>query len=217
VWLARIRDTREVTRSASSMPPGRSDPELVDACRRGDSRAWHELVRRYRRLVYGVPRIFGLQPADADEVFQQTFVSLLRSLPRLRDPERLEAWLVTTAKRNSLRLVRGTRRRNGLAVDLGRVEGEFTAPDPARELEEHRQGERLMRAVEALGEPCRGLIAALFADPPRPYRDVAATLGLAIGSLGPMRARCLDRLRTELRRGRQEADGIVRRAEEGRR
>src|SRR5438034_1097350 len=95
----------------SSALAQRSDAELVEACAQRDARAWRELVHRYRRLVYGIPLSLGLQPADADEVFQQTFAELVRSLPRLRDGSRIEAWLVTTSRRAALRLKRDQRRR----------------------------------------------------------------------------------------------------------
>jgi RNA polymerase sigma factor (sigma-70 family) len=189
--------------------PSRTDRDLVAACRKGEARAWHELVRRYRRLVYGIPRLFGLQPADADEVFQLTFASLHRSLSALKQPERLEAWLVTTAKRNSLQLVRGERRRTAVTISAGREPEQDTVPDPAQELDRHRREDRVRRALEAVGEPCRSLIAALFQDPPPPYREVAGRLGLAIGSLGPMRARCLDRLRTEMAREREGSENFI--------
>src|ERR1051326_6147535 len=93
---------------AETPQPG--DAELVAACARGDARSWRVLVNRYRRLVYGIPRALGLQPADAEEVFQHTFAELVRALPHLRDGNRLAGWLATTAQRGSLRVRRGDRR-----------------------------------------------------------------------------------------------------------
>jgi RNA polymerase sigma factor (sigma-70 family) len=186
-------------------PSGRTDysraPDdlLVEACRRGEHLAWRELVNRYRRLVYGISRAVGLQPADADEVFQHTFAELVRHLPRLREPSRLEPWLVTTARRASVRLRREERRRRLLA-DRSAVESATVAPSIDSALDRVREGERLRRALESLGEPCHGLLAGLFADPARPYRELARALGLAVGSLGALRARCLERLRRRLRR-----------------
>jgi RNA polymerase sigma factor (sigma-70 family) len=182
-------------------PGGRSDAELVAACRQGDARAWRELVDRYRRLVYGIPRSLGLQPADADEIFQQTFSELVRSLSRIRQADRLEAWLVTTAHRACFRFRRVEHRRARLheAAAL-----EWPAEDPPADaaIERLREGERLRRVVDSLGDPCRGLIIGLFADPVRPYRVLARELGIAIGSIGATRARCLERLRRRISRGR---------------
>lgn len=178
-------------------PGGRSDAELVAACRRGDARAWRELVDRYRRLVYGIPRSLGLQAADADEIFQQTFSELVRSLSRLRHPDRLEAWLVTTAHRACFRLRRVERRRTRLHEAAAREWPAEDAPADAA-IERLRESERLRRLVDSLGDPCRGLILGLFADPSRSYRVLARELGVAIGSIGATRARCLERLRRRI-------------------
>jgi RNA polymerase sigma factor (sigma-70 family) len=191
---------REETRPMPSRrnPETLSDAELIAACARDDARAWRTLVSRYRRLAWGIPRSMGLQPADADEVFQTTFVELMRHLHRIERPERLEAWLVTTARRATLRwLGRERRRREVAAAALDAAQDEAPAVDPLGALEE---AERLRRAVEALGAPCHTLIRGLFADPPRPYRVLARELGLAVGSLGALRARCLERLRRALAR-----------------
>jgi RNA polymerase sigma factor (sigma-70 family) len=177
------------------------DGALVAGCARGDARSWRELVHRYRRLVYGIPRALGLQPADADEVFQHTFAELSRSLPRLRDGSRLAGWLATTAHRESVRVRRGERRRLRLEV-AAMNEGLFLGAPPGADaaIERLYEREHLARALDQLGEPCRRLLLARFTDPPQPYKTLAAELGIAIGSLGPTRARCLASLRTRLQR-----------------
>jgi RNA polymerase sigma factor (sigma-70 family) len=178
-----------------------TDAELIAGCAAGDATAWREIVHRHRRLVYGVPRTMGLQPADADEVFQRTFVELLRALPNLRQPERVSVWLVTTARRASMRLRRQERRRVELSERAVREPGvPDRAPAADARLERLIEGEWLRGQLESIGDPCRALLTALFADPPRPYRAVARELGLAIGSLGATRARCLERLRRRLLR-----------------
>lgn len=186
-------------RVEESSQPG--DAELVAGCARGDARSWRDLVHRYRRLVYGIPRALGLQPADADEVFQHTFAELSRSLPRLRDGSRLPGWLATTAHRESVRVRRGERRRMQLevaAVNEGLFLDAPAGADAA--IERLYEREQLARALEQLGEPCRRLLLARFTDPPQPYKALAAELGVAIGSLGPTRARCLASLRGRLQR-----------------
>lgn len=174
----------------------RSDAELLAACRDGDGHAWRALIQRYRRLVYGVARGFELQPADADEVFQTTFVELLRWLPRLRDPQRLEPWLVTTVRRASLRVLRQQRRRHVVPEQAADEEVFVEAADVA--IERLRDAEHARRALESIGDPCRTLLLGLFAAPARSYRALAAELGVKIGSLGALRARCLGRLRARL-------------------
>lgn len=178
-------------------PGRRSDAELVSECSAGDAHAWRELVKRYGRLVHGIPRAMGLQPADADDVFQQTFSELLRHLGRLRDPSRLESWLVTATWRATLRLKQERRRFLPMAA-----EHEAAAPGVDAAVERLRENERVRRALEALAEPCPALLLGLFADPPRPYAVMARELGLAVGSLGATRRRCLERLRRQLRRDR---------------
>jgi RNA polymerase sigma factor (sigma-70 family) len=177
------------------------DAELVAGCARGDARSWRDLVNRYRRLVYGIPRALGLQPADADEVFQHTFAELARGLPRLRDGNRLAGWLATTAHRESVRVRRGDRRRLKLE-EAAMNEGLFFDAPPGADaaIERLYEREHLSRALEQLGEPCRRLLLARFTDPPQPYKLLAAELGVAIGSLGPTRARCLGRLRSRMLR-----------------
>jgi RNA polymerase sigma factor (sigma-70 family) len=173
--------------------------ELVAQCRRGDGLAWRELVLRHQRLVLGVGRSYGLQVADAEDVFQQTFAELARSLGRLRNPERLEAWLCTTARRAALRLVAAERRHARLfSEDPAELE-QLSPEDVDTRIEQLRMAERVRRQIEALGPPCSTLLLGLFASPPRPYRELAQESGLAVGSLGATRARCLDRLRRHLR------------------
>jgi len=175
------------------------DAELLAACRRWDPRAWRSLVDRYRRLMYGIPRALGLQPADAEEVFQQTFTALLRSLDRLQDGSRIEAWLVTTSRRASLRLIRDTHRREqAVASAVQDSLADAHPPDQTERILRFVEGERVRRVVESLGDPCRPLLLGLFGDPPQAYRDLARSTGLPIGSVGPLRERCLERLRRRL-------------------
>ncbi len=183
---------------------GRSDAELVAACRENDASAWRTIVHRHGRIVHAVAASFRLQPADADEVFQLTFAALLRHLPRLREPERLGAWLVTASRRVALRWRQSEQRRTRAAQDASAGEDAW-APSADAVLERLRERERVRRSLESLGDPCRTLLLGLFARPPVPYRAMAKRLGLAVGSLGSLRSRCLARLRSRLRHGRAAA------------
>lgn len=192
--MARTRESHEWT-----------DEEVLRACRDGHARAWRELVRRYTRLVLGIARMMGLQSDDADEVFQLTFSTLFRSLARLRRPDRIEAWLVTASRRAALRLLRDRRRHLRLAERHASGEAEASAPPADECVETLRERERAARALRSLAEPCRTLLTALFADDRVPYRELAAKLGVAVGSLGAQRSRCLERLRRRLLRDLREA------------
>jgi RNA polymerase sigma factor (sigma-70 family) len=191
-------------------PQEPSDADLVQRCRAGEQPAWNMLVRRYQRLIYTVPRRAGLSEDQAADVFQVVFSRLFEHLDRLADPTRLQAWLVTTAKRESLRLVEQSRR----IVDLTPAGGDpddaggdpldrFAADTPLPEqlLGDLQQQDRLRRAVVQLDERSRRFVELLFLqDEPLPYSEIAARLGIAEGSIGPTRARCLDKLRTILRK-----------------
>lgn len=175
------------------------DEALVRACRAGDDRAWRALVERYVRLVRAIPLNIGLSPADADDVTQLTFATLLAGLDSITEPDRLGAWLSTVAKRQSWRHVERQRREtpadHALAPDPTPFEG--SDPDAAgRRLEDV---EWVHQGLLRLDPRCRGLLVALyFSGGPRPYTEVAAELAIPTGSIGPTRARCLAKLRSHL-------------------
>ncbi|MBZ0267784.1 sigma-70 family RNA polymerase sigma factor [bacterium] len=171
-----------------------SDAELVRLCAENDGRAWRELVERYRRLVYTIPFRMGLDPADADEVFQRTFTALVEKIGSLERPDRVRAWLVTAARRTSLKM--RTRARNHDPDALADL------PDarelPSEELERLEDETVVRMALSRLGERCRKLLTLLYyrdggAGPPS-YEDIAQRMGAAVGSIGPTRARCLRKL-----------------------
>jgi RNA polymerase sigma factor (sigma-70 family) len=185
-----------------------SDAELVQRCRDNNQAAWNVLVRRYQRLIYTVPRRAGLSEEQAADVFQIAFSRLYEHIDRLGDASRVQAWLVTTAKRESLRLVELGRRQ----VDLSAAPGEdddgsdpldrFASDSPLPEdlLTDLQQQDRLMRAVAKLDEKSRRFVELLFLqDEALPYSEIAAQLGIAEGSIGPTRARCVEKLRAILR------------------
>ncbi len=182
-----------------------NDADLVAMCREGRQAAWSTLVRRFQRLVYTVPRRAGLSDEQAADVFQFTFSRLFEHIDRLDNGARVHAWLVTTAKRETLRLLEQSRR----VVDLAGPTGDDDSaaedplsrfPDPAplpeAMLGELQEQDRVRRALERLEPRHRQLIELLFLqDEPPPYAEIAARLGIAEGSIGPTRARALDKLR----------------------
>lgn len=174
------------------------------ACRNGDQGAWEELVNRYQRLVYSVPRRGGLTDEQAADVFQHVFASLVEYVDRIEQPERIGAWLVTTARRETWRVGRRER------ATAPFVRAEPDSPDPVEQLpsEEPLPEETLVRleeqqrvrvAVDALDERCNRLLKLLFYSPAPPsYAVIAAELGTSEGSIGPTRARCLQKLKRQL-------------------
>lgn len=174
---------------------GQSVSTLVQAAAEGRQEAWNELVRRYNGLVWSVARGFGLSAADAADVAQTTWLRLVERLSTIRDPERVGAWLATTARNESRQTLRRGGRQVPTADEYALEPAEpATAPVDAGLLASERD-EVLWRSIEALSEVCRRLIRALMADPPPTYEEVSAALDMPVGSIGPTRGRCLARLR----------------------
>ncbi|MFC4589361.1 RNA polymerase sigma factor [Sphaerisporangium corydalis] len=160
-----------------------------------DETAWRELVERFGYRMWAVARAFGLGPADAADAVQAAWLRLVESLPSIRDPERVGAWLVTTTRHEAARI--GRRRAGapltGLPADIPAMDG-----DPAAALLSEDEGRRLWAAVDTLREPCRSLLRLIVTAPEAGYAQLARRLGMPIGSIGPTRIRCLRRLRTLL-------------------
>lgn len=185
-----------------------SDKDLLLACRQGDQTAWEKLVLRYQRLIYAIPRRAGLDNEDAAEVFQEVFITLFQKLDDINEPERLHAWLVTTARRKTWRIVQKTASR----IVVGNVENTDSndelnnIPDDApladAALVELEEQHRVRVALAALDGRCRQLLTMLFysAEPPS-YAEVAESLGIREGGIGPTRARCLEKLLKSLESG----------------
>lgn len=177
--------------------------QLVRAAEEGDSGAWNALVDRFAGLVWSVLRAYRLSVADAEDVSQATWLRLVENLGRIREPDAISGWLATTARRESLRVLRRGDRQVSLDVDNGfdlPDDPERTATD--RRLLAHERDEALRRAFDGLSAPCRGLLRLLLADPPLSYAEISAALDMPVGSIGPSRARCLERLRRSPEIGR---------------
>jgi len=184
---------------------GSSDDEaLIRACRRGEAAAWEALIARYQRLVYAIPRRAGLNEEASGEVFQRVFAVLVEQLNRIEQPERIRAWLVTTARRETWRVGRGESlaRLSEAGEDDATGEGRQLVSDaqlPDLEVQRLEEQHIVRTGVAALDERCRQLLTLLFYRPDTPsYTEVAAALGTSEGSIGPTRARCLEKLRRRL-------------------
>lgn len=181
-------------------PEDSTDARLVGRCLRGDASAWNELVQRYQRLVYAIVRRAGLDEHGAADVFQTVFARLVQHLPRIDDPTRLQAWIVTTSKREAiLQSQRGQR-----TVSITRDDDEAAwdvaddAPTAEAALESLQQQHRVRLALERLEPRQRALMEMLFSEDRPSYDEIAQRLGIPVGSIGPTRARCLDKLRRML-------------------
>ena len=169
--------------------------ELVLSAADGDQEAWDALVDRFAGLVWAVARGHRLSPADAADVSQTTWLRLVEHLGQIHDPERLASWLVTTARRECLRMLR--RGRNevvGAVDDIMPGIADDAEPLDAHLLADERDA-TLWACFRQLSDRCRLLLRILMGTPPPAYADVAAALGVPIGSIGPTRGRCLERLR----------------------
>lgn len=176
-----------------------ADARLVERCLAGDARAWEALVRRHERLVYAVGRSWRLSDEDMADVFQEVFAALVKSLPRLRDARALVRWLSVTAERIARATALKRRREHALLASdeespLDQRAGDDEPVGADLELLERQAMVRL--AFGGLSERCRRLLHALYYEDPAPaYSELSKRLGVPIGSLGPTRARCMDKLR----------------------
>jgi RNA polymerase sigma factor (sigma-70 family) len=181
----------------------RSDSSLVEGCLNGDEEAWAALLEKYKNLIFSIPINLGFSQPDAGDIFQSVSLDLLRELPHLRNPDGLPKWLIQTTMRKCWRW----KRREDQYCP-----GDSAEPDvfeqaalpqatPEELLQELQRDQVLRDAVAGLAPRCRQIIQMLFYETPaRPYSEVATALGVATGSIGFLRRRCLRGLRRQLKR-----------------
>lgn len=172
---------------------------LLSAAADGDQNAWDAIVTQFEGLVWATIRSYRLGDAESGDVVQTTWLRLVENLGRLRDPERVGGWLATTARRECLRCLRSTGR--SIPVDDDAV-FDRAQSDPGPELDEgllrNERDAGLWRAFQRISDRCQQLLRVLTADPAPSYDEVSDALDMPIGSIGPTRQRCLERLRAEL-------------------
>ncbi len=168
---------------------------LVRLAGAGDQEAWNVLIDQYSGLVWAIARGHRLGAADAADVFQSTWLRLVEHVGDLNDPARVGAWLATTAKRECLRLLRSSGRQVPAGDDLPEVVAEN--PEPWAELVRTERDAILWRAFGRLDSRDQALLRMLVADPAPSYREISSALEMPIGSIGPTRGRCLERLQRE--------------------
>lgn len=167
---------------------------LLEAAGRGDQSAWNSIVDRYQSLLWSIARSYRLSDSDAQDVIQTTWLRLVEHLTQLRNAEALAGWLATTVRRECLK---SFRRKGRESTSNGEEWGELPDPGPAIDdalLADERDA-ALWRALQSLSDRCQRLLRVLMASPPPSYGAVAAALEMPIGSIGPTRQRCLERLR----------------------
>ena len=170
--------------------------DLVAGAKNGDRQAWDLLVERYAPLIWSICRRYGISGPAAEDVVQHVWLHLVESLNDLRDPAALPGWISTTTRRECCRI---RRVQDQVADDTQALEN---LPDGHAKTVEHEllTAERratLREAVARLPLPFQRLLALLVADPPVPYAEISARLGIPVGSIGPNRSRSLDRLRRD--------------------
>ncbi|QUH05338.1 sigma-70 family RNA polymerase sigma factor [Saccharopolyspora erythraea] len=183
-----MREVREVGGSAA----------LVHSAVRGSAQAWEELVDRNGPVVWGVARAYCSNHTDAEDVYQATWLLLAENLERLRSPDALSGWLVTTARRESARLARARQREAPTGVDPAL----FDVPDhddgPESKALRSITAARLWQAFGQLSQRCQQLLRVLAVAPETSYAQVSEALGMARGTIGPKRSRCLALLRQRM-------------------
>jgi RNA polymerase sigma factor (sigma-70 family) len=198
--VARERTTGASGRTVDGPDPGWSDKRLVQACLDGSEQAWSALIDKYKRLIYSIAVRYGASPEDAADIFQSVCLELFSQLSHLRKTAALPGWLITVTAHQSFHwkrrhLKRQDRERTNLEVE----ELDAHLPVPADVTEEAEREQMVRDATARLSPRCQEMIRLLFyTEPPLPYRDVARRLGLATGSIGFIRGRCLQRLQKTL-------------------
>jgi len=183
---------------------GEDPSALLAAAAAGDSSAWNILVDQYTGLLWSIARGYRMSTADSADAVQTTWLRLVEHLDRIEDPSRLPGWLATTVRRECLRLLRRGKREQPAFDDDGLPDVVDDAPALDAALLDSERDAALWRAMSQMPERCRRLLRVLMASPPPAYAEVAAALEMPIGSIGPTRQRCLERLRDIA-----EADGTL--------
>ena len=174
--------------------------ELLQLAAAGDRAAWGALVDRYERLLWGIARSHRLDESSASDVVQTTWMRLVEHIDTLRNPDALAGWLATTARNECLRMLRHQSRQ--VPTEDDRIPSDTVPPvDDARLLEQERDAE-LWRAFATLSARCQSLLRLLTTEPAPSYEEIGAALGMAVGSIGPTRGRCLESLRKSIEPGR---------------
>ncbi len=169
--------------------------DLLHSAADGDQASWNALVERYLPLVYSVVRRYRLTDEDAADVSQTLWLRLVENLGSIREPRALPSWIITTTKREALRVLAARQRATPIDAITGFETAPADGPDTDADLLRAERHQALRDGLAELAPHDRELILMFIADPPIPYREIAARLGIPVGSIGPTRGRALNKLR----------------------
>jgi RNA polymerase sigma factor (sigma-70 family) len=174
-----------------------SDAELIQACRQGQRHAWQNLIDKYERLVFSIPLSYGLNRADAADIAQLVFTILLQSLDNLQPDSHLGGWLATVTRRHTWRWIERHRREFATEdLEITNKQPLWSNEAEERTIEQWEQAEWLHQGLNHLDDHCRQLLLTLyFAEDQPSYAEVARQIDIPVGSIGPTRARCLEKLK----------------------
>jgi RNA polymerase sigma factor (sigma-70 family) len=196
--VSRQMTLQEVERRAArraAPPPSPDQPAtLVSRAAAGDREAWNQIVERHAPLVWAIGRRYRLTDHECEDVGQRVWPLLVEQVGRLREPAALPGWLAATTSRECQRVIQATRRAGRLATPDDPADAGEVATVEAEILAAERNA-TLRAAVLSLPPRCQQLLSMLASDPPHSYAEISAALDIPVGSIGPQRARCLDRLR----------------------
>lgn len=195
--MEQITEPIEIEFSAKGL--NKSDAELVKLCRSGNEKAWNELVERYQRLIFAIPRRAGLSEEQASDVFQEVFMTLFEKLDEIEQPDRIRSWLVTTAKFKTWGTVRGEKgfylpdTEEEMELEMASLPDKSPLADDA--LIELEQQHLIRTALKELEERCQKILSMIYLrDAAASYAEVAKAIGVGETSISPLRSRCLKKL-----------------------
>jgi RNA polymerase sigma factor (sigma-70 family) len=197
-----IATDREATPETASGPETRrmawTDARLVRECVNGNEQAWSALIDKYKSLIYSIPVKYGFSSDEASDIFQAVCLELLAELPKLRKPAALPKWIMQVTAHKCFHGKRHRQRTDQLD-DSHDSRSEPAPPEAEHILREAEEEQHLRQAMAELPPRCRELVQMLFfEEPAREYREIAKSLGIAVGSIGFIRQRCLEKLRQRL-------------------
>lgn len=188
------------------------DPTLIEKCLAGEEAAWETLISKYERLIFSTCRRYGLQQAEAEDIFGRVCLTLLQHLEKLNDRARLASWLITITSRECWHLrksanqtVQPVRAEDEPRNTIEEIEDEALLPEET--LLQLEQQQAVRESLNQLPENCRRLLWLLFYDPAQPsYAEISRIMNMKQPSIGPNRARCLEKLRLKLKKSEEKPE-----------
>jgi RNA polymerase sigma factor (sigma-70 family) len=187
------------TPAADRKASRKSDRDLVKGCLQGRDDDWNLLIDKYKNLIFSIPIRYGFSREEAADIFQSVCLDLIQDLPKLKDPKALPKWLMQVTSHKCFHWKRRRARIVSQNDEEAKIPEAGVPAEADLNLREVEEEQMLREARAGLPPKCQELIRMLFyEEPTRPYQQVAASLGLATGSIGLLRQKCLDRLRNAL-------------------